>query len=168
MTKRIVGLSEKLSFQKKTLKAFLVFAQDVEIQLGVLVNFLCENSTISREDYDKAVDESRGLRMKDDKETIENGDVVWASYKAYIGRKTLEEQPFPIRVGAGKIAFEQALVGHFPHTNFKHTMTFPEASSSSFRGKTVEFEIYIKDVKTPLKKEGPDGIEGSTEPQNNN
>lgn len=146
----------KLDAQHKVVNGLMLIFQDSDAQVQTLKDFMIKANIMSEVDYNKQVDDRRGLRLMGATDVIAAGDTVWVDYVAHIdGTEVGADKGLPLRVGSGAVNFEPAVVGRHVGEILTHDHIVRE--EGEFKGKTVNFTITILKAKTKIAAEATDG-----------
>jgi len=155
LKKRVKDLERKVDQTEKLAKIVVTYSKEVNLQVDAVVKLLSEKKVLTKEEHQKAFDSIRGLRVRGGLEKIEVGDTVWVSFVTTLPDKSeIKEDNFPIRVGANAVAFEDALIGKLPNSNFTTHVAFPkDYFTKDVAGHTLVFKVEIGKVKTKIDQE---------------
>ena len=142
---------------EQVMRVFTILG-DIEGQVEALKTVLIRKDVCSADEFEAAWDEIKGLRVKAAGEPITDGDFVRVDFKIVSDGKVLsEETNYPMRIGAGHLLIEGALIGKLVGGEpFSVDHTYDKGHQNpDLAGKTVTFEVVLGRVKTSIKKEQP-------------
>jgi hypothetical protein len=157
-------LKIKYEATKREVTQMLAFLSDIETRVEVLRRGVTRpfwkralRPIFSERSFENEVDGLKGVRKKEGEEEIQNGDVVWVTYRCTDGEKILhEDSGFPIRVGSHTALIEDDLRGVKAGSKpFEVKKKYPASYPVNPRlaGKEVLFKIQIDKVKTKIRRE---------------
>ncbi|MDR3568474.1 MAG: trigger factor [Syntrophobacteraceae bacterium] len=106
-----------------------------------------------RMELDKLLQSHAQLRAVEEERPIAQGDVVSIDFTPYLGEEAFEKgktEQFLTEIGKGDFhpGFDEKLVGRKPGESFSFDREYPEnASPAEFSGKSVRFDVTIKEIK---------------------
>jgi len=147
-------VSERVDQYKAELPALAMVVADLTVQLEAHRQFLLKLG-IPETEYEKEIDNGRGIRLMSPTEVLAKDDMAWVSYKAEVEGTVLHQQDnIPLRIGAEAAIFEDALIGKGIGDTVHHEAKY--LGEGDAKGKMIIFDVQILKAKTKLNKEAPD------------
>lgn len=140
----------KLDALHRIVKSFITLNRDMVSRFDVMKDLLIRAKITTDEEVETLWDEKRGMVLRTTG-LIENGDIVYVDFTAktdegaVLGSHTM----FPVRIGSGRVAFEEVLLGKDMSGDLSFTISkdFKSDRHSAFVGKIVHFSGVVRKVK---------------------
>lgn len=135
------------------------FITKPEIKLGEYKNLKIERETpkVTKDEIAAEIETLRSkfaeIKVKDDKEKVEEKDTAVINFKGYVDGAELEGgsgENFPLEIGSNTFipGFETGLIGLKKGDKKTLELTFPEGYAKDLGGKDVKFDVEIMEIKT--------------------
>ena len=135
------------------------FITKPEIKLGEYKNLKIERETpkVTKDEIAAEIETLRSkfaeIKVKDDKEKVEEKDTAVINFKGYVDGVELEGgsgENFPLEIGSNTFipGFETGLIGLKKGDKKTLELTFPEGYAKDLGGKDVKFDVEIMEIKT--------------------
>lgn len=156
MKSRLREMEEKINATHKFMISNFSYLGDIETRIECLKKVMFDNNLVTPEAFDEMWDGVKGIRVKGEDELIVPGDFCRVTFRG-VDKVTdevlLEEENFPIRLGAKTLFIEEYLLGQKVGKRsfeFDHTYEDDYQSNLGLAGKTLAFRLHIDKVKTRI------------------